>query len=70
MDRYEKVGYGSLALVAILYLVAMVYGMIAAFPLGLVGFLVLIGVGALFVKVLKERVSNKEDRYYSDNVDR
>ena len=70
MDTYEKVGYTSLGVVAILYLVAMLFGMFSAFPYGLLGLLVLLGVGVLFVKVLKERLSNKEDQYYSDNVDR
>ena len=70
MDTYEKVGYTCLGIVAVLYIAAMVFGMIAAFPLGLLGLVVLLGIGALMMKVLKERVGNKEDDYYSKNVDR
>ena len=70
MDTYEKVGYTCLGVVAALYFLAILGGMIAIFPYGLLGFVVLIGVGALLVKVLKERLSNAEDRYYSDNIER
>jgi len=29
-----------------------------------------VGVGALFIKVIRERLKNREDDYYSNNVDR
>ena len=70
MDAYEKVAYSCLGAVAVFYLAAMVAGMIAMFPFGLVGLVLLLGVGVLFVKVLKERFRNKEDSYYSRNIDR
>ena len=70
MDSYEKVGYTCLGVVAALYVLAMIFGMFAAFPLGLFGLLVLLGIGILFIKVLKERLRNKEDDYYADKVDR
>lgn len=70
MDTFEKVGYGLLGLIAILYLTALVIGMVAAFPFGIIGLIVLAGVGVLFIKVLKDRLNNKEDDYYSKNVDK
>ena len=70
MDTYEKVGYTCLGLVAVLYFLAMLGGMIALFPFGLLGLVVLFGVGALLMKVLKERMNNPEDKYYSDNIER
>jgi ABC-type microcin C transport system permease subunit YejE len=70
MDTYEKVAYSCLGTVAVLYLATIVAGMIAAFPFGLVGFVLLFGLGVLFVKVLKERLRNKEDDYYSKKIDR
>ena len=70
MDTYEKVAYSCLGTVAVLYLATIVAGMIAAFPFGLVGLVLLLGVGVLFVKVLKERLRNKEDDYYSKKIDR
>jgi CHASE2 domain-containing sensor protein len=70
MDNYEKVGYGALGVVAVCYLIAMLYGVIAAFPFGLLILLGLLGVGVLLVKVLKERMASKEDDYYDQNVEK
>ena len=70
MDRYEKWGYSLLAIIMIVYMVAMFIGMIAAFPYGLLGLLFVAGLGILMVKVLKERMRNKEDDYYSREVDK
>ena len=48
----------------------MLAGMIAAFPFGLFGLLLIAGIGILLVKVVKERMQNKEDDYYSSKVDK
>lgn len=66
----EKIGYVLLGIVAACLLIAMLAGMIAAFPFGIIGLLAIIGVGFLFAKVIKDRLSNKEDDYYSKNVDK
>ncbi len=66
----EKTAYALLLAVALLWLIAMLVGMIAAFPLGLIGLVVIVAVGLLFIKVLRERLANKEDDYYANNVDR
>ncbi len=66
----EKIGYALLAIVAIVWLVAMITGMIVAFPFGLLGLIALLGVGILFIKVLKDRMTSKEDDHYSRHVDR
>lgn len=70
MDTYEKIGFTCLGVLAVLYVLAMLAGMILAFPFGLLGLIALIGVGALVIKVLKERINNKEDDYYAKNVDK
>lgn len=70
MDSYEKWGYSLLAIIMIIYMVAMFIGMIAAFPYGLLGLLFVAGLGILMVKVLKERLRSKEDDYYSREVDK
>ena len=69
MDIYEKWGYTLLSIIALLYLIALFIGMIAAFPFGLMGLPLIAGVGILLVKVLKERMKNKEDDYYSREID-
>jgi hypothetical protein len=70
MDNYEKWGYSLLSILAVIYLIAMFVGMIAAFPFGLPGLLLIGGIGVLLVKVIKERMQNKEDDYYSKEIDK
>jgi hypothetical protein len=70
MDNFEKIGYAILAVVAACWLAAIVYGVIAALPYGLVGLAAITGIGVLFIKVIRDRLANKEDDYYSKNVDR
>jgi len=66
----ERIGYILLSIVAAGWLVAMIAGMIAAFPFGIVGFIAILGIGFLLAKVVKDRMENKEDDYYSKNVDK
>lgn len=70
MDNLEKIGYSLLGGLAVLYLIAMIIGMIAVFPFGLIGLVVLTAFGLLFVKVVKERLGSREDDYYSKEVDK
>jgi len=70
MDSYEKWGYSILSIIAVIYLIAMIVGMVAAFPYGLPGLLLMAGIGVLVVKVVKERMRNKEDDYYSKEIDK
>ena len=65
----EKLGYLFLAIVAIIYFVAIMVGLIAAFPWGIIGFILLIGIGLLFIKVITDRLDNKEDNYYEKNIE-
>jgi len=69
MDGFEKIGYGLLAVVAACWLAAVLLGVIAAFPFGLIGLAAISGIGILFIKVLRERLSSKEDDYYSKHID-
>ena len=48
----------------------MLFGVIAAFPYGIIILIALLGVGSLLVKVIKERLASKEDDYYSKNVEK
>jgi len=63
----EKTAYVILALVAVGWIVVMIAGMIAAFPMGLIGLAVILALGLLFVKAFKDRASQAgEDRYSRD----
>jgi hypothetical protein len=64
----EKIGYVLLAIVALIWIGAMIYGMVAAFPVGLIGLVAILGIGFLLAKVVKDRITNKEDDHYSKNV--
>ena len=66
----EKAGYILLSIVALGWLGVVIFGMVAAFPFGIIGFVVLIGLGLLFAKVVQDRLESKEDDYYSKNVDK
>ena len=70
MDSFEKIGYICLGLVAVCYVVAMLVGMVAAFPVGFIGLVAIVGIGALLIKVIKERRANAEDDHYSKTVDK
>lgn len=66
----EYIGYVFLGIVAIGWFIAILVGMVSAFPYGIVGFFPIIGIGFLFAKVVKDRMANKEDDYYSKNIDK
>ena len=66
----EKTAYIILVVVAALWIIALLVGMIAAFPFGIIGLLAIVGFGLLFIKALADRLGNKEDDYYSKNVDK
>lgn len=68
-----KLAFFLLAATAIaavaLYVFALFAGLILAFPFGLLGLVPLLAVCILIFVVLKNQAGNKEDKYYSDNVD-
>ncbi len=66
----ERIGYFILATLAISWFIAIFAGLISAFPGGLIGIIFIIGFGLLFIKVLQDRLSNKEDNYYSKTVEK
>ena len=66
----EYIGYILLGIVAVIWLIAIVVGIIVAFPLGIIGLIAILGIGFLFAKVIKDRLDNKEDDHYSKTVDK
>jgi hypothetical protein len=65
----EYAGYVLLVIVVLIWIVALFVGMVAAFPYGIIGLIAIVGIGLLFAKVVKDRMENKEDDHYSDNVE-
>ena len=66
----EKIGYVLLLIVAACWLIAVLVGMIATFPAGIIGFASILGVGFLFAKVVRDRLASKEDDHYSKTVEK
>ena len=66
----EYLGYVLLGIVAVVWIIVVIIGLVAAFPFGIIGFVALFGLGLLLAKVIKDRLENKEDDYYSKNVDK
>jgi hypothetical protein len=65
----EKAAYVILAILVLAWVALVVSGLVLAFPFGLVGFLVIVAFGLLFIKVILERIRSKEDSYYDKNID-
>ncbi len=66
--RLEKLGWGLLAILGILYLIFVVVVSALAFPTGLLSLVGMLTFGFIFLHVLRERLNNSEDDYYSKNV--
>jgi len=66
----ENIGYFLLGIVAVIWIIAVIIGVIVAFPFGLIGLLAILGFGFLFAKVIKDRLENKEDDHYSKTIDK
>jgi hypothetical protein len=64
----ETAAYFFLGIIVITWIIAMLIGFVATFPVGLIGLPLIIGIGLLVIKVIKERLENDEDDYYSKNV--
>jgi hypothetical protein len=66
----EYIGYILLGIVAAIWVIAIIIGVIVALPFGIIGLIAILGIGFLFAKVVKDRIENKEDDHYSDTVDK
>ncbi len=64
----EKIGYLLLGIVFIIYCIFIFVGLIVAFPWGIIGLIAILGIGFLFIQVISDRLSSKEDDYYEKNV--
>jgi len=64
----ERTAYAILIGVFIAWLVLIIAGLIDSLPEGTIGLCAIVAIGLLFIKILRERLANKEDEYYSKNV--
>lgn len=64
----ENLGYILIGSVLLLWIFAIIFGLIAILPYGLVGLVALAGGAILLAKVIKERLANREDDHYSKTV--
>ena len=66
----ERFGYFFLVIALLVWIYLLIKGLIQAFPEGIIGFIVIAGLGLLFLKVVRDRLRNKEDDYYDKNVEK
>jgi len=66
----EKTAYVILTIAAFAWIIAIVIGLIATFPVGLVGLVVLFAFGLLFAKAFKDRIANSKGDRYSRDVEK
>ena len=66
----EKLGYFFLFLALGGWIYLLIIGLLEAWPVGIIGFFVIFGLGFIFIKVVKDRLNNEEDDYYNKNVDK
>jgi hypothetical protein len=64
----EKIGYTFLIVALIVWIYLLIKSLVDIFPEGIIGFIAIAGIGFLFIKVLGDRLKNKEDDYYDKNV--
>ncbi len=70
MNSLKNIGYALLIIAVLIWFAAVLFGMIQVFPFGLLGLIIFLGFGLLFIKVLAERLINAEDDYYDKNVEK
>ena len=66
----EKIGYFFLGTAVVIWAFLIFSKVILSLPVGIVGLLAIIGFGLLLIKIIGDRVGNKEDEYYDKNIER
>ena len=67
MAKYAAILF---SIIALAYLVLIIFGLVQAWPWGIIGLVILANLVILFALVIRNRIGNKEDDYYSKNVDK
>ncbi len=66
----EKIGYFFLGTAVVIWAFLIFSKVILSMAVGIVGLLAIIGIGLLLIKVIGDRIGNREDEYYDKNVER
>ena len=64
----EKTAYFILIMVAAAWMIAWIIGMFQNMWIGIIGIAMLLGLGLLFIKALKDRMKSKKDDRYARDV--
>jgi hypothetical protein len=59
----------ALAVAVVAWFTVMILGMLQFFPWGLVGLIGIAAMGILIFVVVRDRLTDEEDDYYSKNID-
>lgn len=64
----EKLALICVGVLAAIWIIVMLGGIVATLPYGLPALVILLGVGYFLYRVIKDRLTNAEDDYYEKNV--
>ena len=68
--KLDQIVLTFLGIVAVLYVTALVVGMLQMLPFGLIGLAVIAFLLWIVGRIIYERLNNAEDDYYEKNVDK
>lgn len=67
--KLDTIILGFVIFGAVCWSAALLFGMIAAFPIGLIGLAIYGVLGYILLRVVLQRLRNSEDDYYEKNID-
>ena len=68
--KLDTIALALAVIFAILWLATLTTGLLASIPFGVLGLVPVAIVLALLVEIIRQRRANKEDDYYSKNIDK
>ena len=68
--RLDTIALGLVVALAIMWVAFAFAGLVAAWPYGLIGLVVLGVIGYLIYGVIRQKMDNAEDDYYEKNVEK
>lgn len=68
--KLDTVALWLVVALAIAWAAVAIVGLVAMWPFGLIGLVVIVVVGYLIVGVIRQKMASAEDAYYEKNVDK